>query len=199
MIALAGGSTPRRLYETLASAKFRDRVPWERLELFFGDERSVAPDHPDSNFRMAREALEGVEVTMHRMPAQDGDASGYEQLVRKRVGSGPAGIPAFDLILLGIGTDGHTASLFPGTAALEERDRLVVMNDVPALRTRRMTFTIPLIDAARRVWIIATGGDKSPVVRRCLAGDSDFPIQRIRPNGELVWWVDEAAAAGRTA
>lgn len=196
-IALAGGSTPKRLYETLAADPFRRRIPWERIELFFGDERSVPPDHSDSNYGMTKAALlDHVPVRAHPMPAAEGDDFGYERLVRERVAAGENGIPVFDLVLLGIGTDGHTASLFPGTAALRERERLVVMNDVPKLATRRMTFTFPLLEAARRIWVLVAGADKRDVVARCLDPqvDADFPVLRARPAaGELVWWVDEAA------
>jgi 6-phosphogluconolactonase len=194
-LALAGGSTPRLLYRTLAAPPFRDTIPWHRIQFFFGDERAVPLDHPESNYRMAREALlDTLGLRAHPMPAAEGDAEGYELLLRRRVPAGNDGLPSFDLVLLGVGTDGHTASLFPGTAALAERKRLVVMNDVPALRTKRMTFTFPLLEAARRVWILATGAEKREVVARALGGDPDLPVSRVNPRGELVWWLDEAAA-----
>ena len=199
-IALSGGSTPKRLYETLAAEPFRGRLPWQSVELFFGDERTVSPDHPDSNYGMARRALlDPLGLEAHRMPAAEGDAAGYERLVRHRVPAGEDGIPAFDLVLLGVGEDGHTASLFPGTAALDERERLVVMNDVPSLGTRRMTFTFPLLEAARRVWVLASGAAKRAIVARCLdPAGADLPVARARPrSGELVWWLDEAAFSGK--
>ena len=122
-LALAGGSTPKRLYELLAEPPFRDGIPWDAVEIFFGDERSVPPEHPDSNYGMAHRALlSKVPVAAHRMVAESGEADAYERLVRERVAEKRDGIPAFDLILLGMGKDGHTASLFPGTAALQ-RDR----------------------------------------------------------------------------
>lgn len=200
-IALSGGSTPRRLYETLATAPHRERVRWERLEIFFSDERPVPPEHPDSNFGMARRALLAhVPVRAHPMPAEAGDAHGYARLVAERVRDREHGIPGFDLILLGVGTDGHTASLFPGTAALAERRRWVVMNDVPQLQTRRMTFTYPLINAARRAWILAAGAEKAAIVEQCLrslpaGGDpARWPVTGVRPTrGALVWWLDQAA------
>ncbi|MGH7803657.1 MAG: 6-phosphogluconolactonase, partial [Candidatus Binatia bacterium] len=168
-IALSGGSTPKRLYETLAKPPFAAAVPWARAEVFFGDERAVPPDHADSNFAMVERALLGeIPIVTHRMRAEAGEAEAYEQKIRERVALGPDGVPSFDLILLGIGQDGHTASLFPGTAATTERTRLVVMNDVPKLATRRMTFTYPLLNAAKRVWVLAAGSDKRDIVGNCL-------------------------------
>jgi 6-phosphogluconolactonase len=201
-VALAGGSTPRRLYELLAAEPLAARVPWERVECFFGDERAVAPDHPDSNFRMASEALLGrVPVTAHRMAAEAGDAGAYERLLAERIPARREGVPVLDLVLLGVGEDGHTASLFPGTRALGERMRWVVMNDVPQLGTRRMTFTFRLINAAARVWILATGARKQRIVAACLGAEGGeagaWPVRDVRPaHGELVWWLDEAAAGG---
>jgi len=201
-IALSGGSTPKLLYETLADPPFRDSVRWNRLELFFGDERSVPPDHKDSNYRMANQALlSHVPVKAHRMHAETGEAAAYERLVRERIRANRDGIPVFDLILLGMGGDGHTASLFPGTKALEERQRLVVMNEVPQMQTRRMTFTYPLINAAQRVWVLVPGADKRQRVRECLDalakpdGEKPHPIVGVQPtHGELVWWLDEGSA-----
>ncbi|MGH7860004.1 MAG: 6-phosphogluconolactonase [Candidatus Binatia bacterium] len=198
-IALSGGSTPKRLYETLAASPFRERIPWRRVEIFFGDERAVPPDHADSNWGMAKSALfDHVPARAHRMAADTGDAEAYERLVRERVRERQDGVPVLDLVLLGMGGDGHTASLFPGTEALKERARLVMMNPVPKLDTRRMTFTYPLINAARRVWIVVSGADKRPVLSKCLRGEGDYPdlpILGVDPRGgELVWWLDEAAA-----
>ncbi len=199
-IALSGGSTPKRLYETLATPPLHDQVDWRRLELFFGDERAVPPDHPDSNYGMAKQALlENIPSVAHRMAAERGEADEYERIVRERVTKRRDSIPAFDLILLGLGDDGHTASLFPGTAALEERERLVVMNEVPQKNTRRMTFTYPLLNAADRAWVLVAGGEKREIVARCLAawahGERLYPILGVSPAaGEIVWWLDRAAA-----
>jgi 6-phosphogluconolactonase len=201
-IALSGGSTPKRLYETLAKPPYRDSVHWDGLELFFGDERSVPPDHQDSNYRMANEALlSHVTVKAHRMHAEAGEAEAYEKLVRKRIAETRDGVPIFDLILLGMGGDGHTASLFPGTKALDERNRLVVMNEVPQMKTRRMTFSYPLINAARHVWVLVPGADKRDRVRECLdalakpTGERPYPIVGVQPtHGELIWWLDEGSA-----
>jgi 6-phosphogluconolactonase len=201
-IALSGGSTPKRLYEMLAQPPYRDSVRWERLELFFGDERSVPPDHQDSNYRMAHEALlSHVDVRAHRMHAEADEAETYEKLLRDRISESRDGAPVFDLILLGMGGDGHTASLFPGTKALDERSRLVVMNLVPQMKTRRMTFTYPLINAARHVWVLVPGADKRERVKECLdalaaqPSGRPYPIVGVQPtHGELVWWLDEGSA-----
>jgi 6-phosphogluconolactonase len=200
-LALSGGSTPRLLYETLAARPFAERMPWERVELFFGDERSVPPDHADSNYRMVNEALlSKVTVKAHRMRAEIGDDESYESLLAERVEARRGGFPVLDVVLLGIGKDGHTASLFPGTGALAERSRWVVMNEVPQMATRRMTFTYPVINSARHVWILATGADKQSILKSVFAAGDDaaarerWPILGVRPTGgELVWWVDEAA------
>jgi 6-phosphogluconolactonase len=204
-LALAGGATPRRLYETLAAPPFKDRLAWDRLELFFGDERAVPPEHPDSNYGMvARALLERVAVRAHRMAAETGDTEAYARLLDTRVAGRLEGVPALDLVLLGMGEDGHTASLFPGTSALAETRRWVVMNEVPQLATRRMTLTFPVINAARHVWVLVTGAAKRAIVTRCLAaaaagGDVGLPVTCVRPaRGELVWWLDRAAA-GETA
>jgi 6-phosphogluconolactonase len=201
-VALSGGSTPKRLYERLAAAPFRERVHWDRVELFFGDERSVPPDDPDSNYRMADEALlSQVPVTAHRMRAEIGDAAGYERVLRERIPRRRGEWPAFDIVLLGMGPDGHTASLFPGTAALDERVRQVVMNDVPQLGTQRMTLTYPVLNAAQHVWVLVPGADKRDIVARCLearerpGGATQYPVVGVRPtDGELVWWLDEGSA-----
>jgi 6-phosphogluconolactonase len=201
-VALSGGSTPKALYETLARSPFRDRVDWSRLELFFSDERSVPPDDPESNYGLAaRTLLTAVNpAAVHRMVAERGDAEGYERLVRERVARRRGAVPVFDLIFLGMGEDGHTASLFPGTRALEEHERLVVVNDVPQKKTQRMTFTYPLINAADRVWALIAGADKHAMVTRCrearARGERPVPILGVLPAGELVWWLDEAASSG---
>jgi 6-phosphogluconolactonase len=201
-IALSGGSTPKALYETLAGPAFAQRVDWSRLELFFSDERSVAPDDPESNYGLAARTLLGAvkPAAVHRMVAESGDAEGYERLVRERVARRRGAVPIFDLVFLGMGEDGHTASLFPGTRALEERERLVVMNDVAQKKTRRMTFTYPLINAADRVWVLIAGADKHAMVARCrearARADRSLPVLRVSPAGELVWWLDEAASKG---
>ena len=198
-IALSGGSTPKKLYEALAAAPLFDRVVWKNIEFFYGDERSVPPDHPDSNYGLATKTLlSKVPSPNHRMAAENGDADAYEKLVLERVKKRRGAVPAFDLILLGMGDDGHTASLFPGTKALEETKRLVVMNEVPQKKTQRMTFSYPLINAADRVWVLIAGKDKTEKVKECTAarakGERPYPILGVEPTeGELVWWLDQAA------
>lgn len=185
-LALSGGSTPKWLYQSLAMTPLID---WKKVELFFGDERPVPPEHADSNYGMVKKALLDelgqVKVITHPMPAAQGDTEAYEQLLRSRVKEARNGIPVLDLVLLGVGADGHTASLFPGSPVLDEKSRLVAMNENP----KRMTLTLPLINAAKRVWVIAAGPEKKAIVERAqLPGD--LPIQRVRPtDGELVWWV----------
>ncbi len=199
-VALAGGSTPKATYEILAS-DYADRLDWGRVHVFFGDERTVPPDHEDSNYRMAREALlSRVPVgSVHRMrgelpPAEA--AAAYEEELREFFGASEDP-PSFDLILLGIGEDGHTASLFPQTSALEVHDRWVVANPVLKLETTRLTLTVPVINAARTVNFLVAGGGKANALREILQGDADpreYPAKLVQPTGGPVWMVDRAAA-----
>jgi 6-phosphogluconolactonase len=186
-IALSGGTTPKVLYQSLAMTPL---IEWPKVELFFGDERPVPYDHPESNFGMVKKALLDelgpAKVIAHPMPAEAGDTAAYEQLIRSRVKQERDGVPVLDLVLLGVGADGHTASLFPGSANLAETKKLVAMNESP----RRMTITLPLINAAKRVWIIAAGPEKKAILERVQGKSGDLPIQKVRPDeGELVWWV----------
>lgn len=172
-IALSGGSTPKALYRSLALSPLID---WKKVELFFGDERPVPPDHADSNYRMVKEALlDHVKVVAHRMPADVGDAEAYARVL----GDAP-----LDLVLLGLGADGHTASLFPGGSAVEETTKRVVMNDAPP----RMSITLPVINAAKRVWVLV-GPGKEDIVARTMGVPGPLPIQRVAPAGEYVWWT----------
>jgi 6-phosphogluconolactonase len=192
-LGLAGGSTPRRMYETL-STELAHRVPWERLEFFFGDERCVPPTDEESNFRMAEEALfrgHLVDVTrVHRMRGEDPDAAraaaDYEALLP----------PALDLLLLGVGPDGHTCSLFPGHPETGERTRRVVAVDgAPKPPPRRITITPPVIESARAVLVVAAGKDKAEAVARALEGPLDVaacPAQLARRGS---WILDRAAAS----
>ena len=206
-IALSGGSTPVLLYRLLASPG--KRIPWERLEVFFGDERGVPPDHSDSNYRVAREELlSRVPIPpdqVHRMPASEPDlkaaALAYEAEIRRIVPDGPVGEPAFDLVWLGMGDDGHTASLFPGSPALADTEDLVAANPVKGLPAPRMTFTLPLINNARKVQFLVTGSKKAPAVRQILGPPAEgtpivpLPAARVRPlYGELEWILDREAA-----
>jgi 6-phosphogluconolactonase len=207
-IALSGGSTPGRLYALLAdpSAPYRARIPWERMQVFFGDERHVPPDDPQSNFRMARETLLDrapiPPANVHRILAErsaDEAAALYEEELRRAFALDSAGLPRFDVVLLGMGEDGHTASLFPGTAALSERRRLAVANWVPRFSTWRITLTLPVLNSARAVLFLVAGGDKAGPLAAVFDPSSApdaYPCQLVRPgSGELLWLVDRAAAA----
>jgi 6-phosphogluconolactonase len=203
-LALSGGTTPRRVYELLAGEEFRGLVEWESVHVFFGDERAVPADHPDSNYRMANEALlSRVPVpgrNVHRIEGLGdtaANASAYESEMRGYFGD--AEWPRLDLVLLGMGDDGHTASLFPGTAALEERRAWVVANRVEKLGAWRVTLTAPAVNAARHVLFLVSGKGKAERLREVLQGERDasrLPSQLIRPHdGTLEWFVDRDAAA----
>ena len=199
-VVLAGGSTPKATYGILAR-DYADRMDWSRVHVFFGDERTVPPDHEDSNYRMAREALlDHVPVgSVHRMQGElppDEAASAYEEELQNFFGTEEP--PQFDLILLGIGADGHTASLFPETSALEVHDRRVVANPVLKLDTTRITLTVPVINAARSVFFVVAGEDKAAALREILEGDADpreYPARLIQPQGGPEWMLDSYAAA----
>ena len=202
-VALSGGSTPRGLYSLLASGS-GPSIPWDKAFFFWSDERPVPPDHPDSNYRMAYEAmLSKVPVPaehVFRIHAEDQDADAaahaYEETLRTEFAVNSDAIPRFDLILLGIGTEGHTASLFPGSPALDETKRLVVANRVEKLKADRITFTYPLIDHAACVMFLVSGTDKAGILEQILEYPGDLPAQRVRPvKGKLLWLADHAAAA----
>jgi len=205
--AFSGGTTPHGLYQSLVSSATTGEVPWESVELFFGDERDVPQDHTDSNYRMVqRTLLDHVPIDprrVHPMPADrdqlESAADEYEQLIRSIVPAGDDGVPRFDLILLGMGQEGHVASLFPRTPALDEREKLVIAHHVSTLGRWRMTFTFPLINAARNVLLLVTGEDKAQAVADIFSNEparSEFlPASRISPrNGTLIMVLDAAAA-----
>jgi 6-phosphogluconolactonase len=211
IVALAGGSTPRRLYELLATAPRRDGVDWKRVEFFWGDERAVPREHPDSNHGMAArallETLELPDERVHRIHAERADraaaAREYQEDIARTFGVDPDGPPpAFDLILLGMGADGHTASLFPGTPALDERRRWVIENRVESLGTERITFTAPLILGAREIRVVTAGAEKAAALKAVREGPRDprrLPSQLLAgAAGRLVWIVDRAAASQLT-
>jgi 6-phosphogluconolactonase len=201
-VALSGGSTPRTLYSLLAT---KANIPWDKIFIFWGDERHVPPDQPESNYRMANEALlSKVPVpakNVFRVHAEEKDAAAaalqYEQTLKDFFHLSPGAFPRFDLILLGVGPDGHTASLFPGTSALNETKRLVVANWVPKFNTDRVTFTFPVLNAAACVEFLMSGADKASTLQEVLENSSaDLPSQKVRPaNGKLIWMVDEPAAS----
>jgi len=202
-LALAGGTTPRALYRLLATA-YRERIPWGRVYLFWGDERYVPPEDPRSNYRLVRETLlDHVPIpaeNVHPMPTQfpdpNGAARAYAETMRAYF---PGPWPRFDLVLLGLGADGHIASLFPGSAALDERDRWVTAARAPAEPSQRLTLTLPALNHAARVWFLVAGTEKARALRRALVDaprPHHCPAVGVRPvDGAAVWWVDDAAAA----
>jgi 6-phosphogluconolactonase len=204
--ALSGGSTPRRLLELLASRDYSARVPWPQVHLFQVDERPVPTDHPESNYRMIREALLDhaplPAANFHRMAADSHDldeaARDYADEIARVLSPAAGEFPRFDLILLGMGPDGHTASLFPASPALAEEKRWVRPNYVEKFRVSRLTLTFPVINAAAEVMFLIAGQDKAAVLKQVLEGgarEATYPAQRIRPAGKLSWYVDAAAAS----
>ena len=207
-VALSGGSTPRRMFELLATEDYRESVDWPRVEFFWGDERNVAPENKDSNYRMAKEALlDHLDISakqIHRMQAEredlDAAAEDYAQTIADHLNAnGEGSLPKFDLIFLGMGDDGHTASLFPHTEALQEKKRWCVNNLVPQLATQRLTLTYSMINAAHNVIFLAAGANKAKRLAEVIDGPRELerlPSQGICPgNGKLLWLVDQAAAA----
>jgi 6-phosphogluconolactonase len=198
-LVLSGGSTPKLLYQLLASDPYRCRLNWSKVEVYFGDERCVPPDHPDSNYRMAHEAMLSKlpipEPNIHRMRGElppEQAAIEYGQLLKVKFHHGGP-----DLVLLGMGDDGHTASLFPGTAALDEHHHRCVANHVPQMDTWRITMTYPFLNRAAAVLVLVEGAKKAGRLHEVLEGPRDpkrLPIQGIRPAGKMTWLVDAAAA-----
>jgi 6-phosphogluconolactonase len=205
-VTLAGGSTPRALYSLLATdAALRSQVPWDKIHLFFGDERHVGPDHPESNFRMATEAMiskaplkpEQVTRIKGEYPDAEQAAREYEQALREYFKLKDGEYPRFDLVLAGMGNEGHTLSLFPGTKALHADGRIVVRNWIGKLYTERITLTAPAASNAAQVIFMVTGADKAPALKAVLEGPFEpeqLPAQLLQPkNGKLLWLVDIAA------
>lgn len=193
-IALSGGSTPKLLYQLLADPNeaFRDQVPWPSIHFFWTDERHVPPDHPESNYRMANEAMlshvpvmrDNVHRVMSENPDAEAAAEDYEKMVMRT--------PRFDLILLGLGTDGHTASIFPESEVLRETKRLVAAPWVEKLKSYRITMTLPLINNAALVVFLVSGAEKAEIVKEVLGGPKRYPAQEV--NGEVMWMLDREAA-----
>ncbi|MGA7684838.1 MAG: 6-phosphogluconolactonase [Terriglobales bacterium] len=203
-VALSGGSTPRSLYSLLASS-YAD-FPWARTYFFFGDERHVPPTDPESNYRMVNESLfSKVAIpaqNVFRVKAENPDAAAaaadYEAQLRKFFELKPNQFPRFDLIFLGLGPDGHTASLFPDSEGLKETAKLVIANRVEKFKTDRISFTFPVLNNAAEVIFLASGSDKAEMVREVLEGKPTppLPAQQVQPtNGRLLWMLDESAAA----
>lgn len=192
-VAVSGGSTPRALFRILAN-EYRDAVAWDRVTIWQVDERCVPPDGPQSNWKMLSDELLSriPNLKSHRIEAERESAEDdYETLLRANIAHADraGAVPQLDLVLLGMGADGHTASLFPGTGALDERKRLVVRNEVPQLRAHRVTMTFPTINAARERWFLVSGADKAAAFRRVRAGE--LPAARVR---DAAWYMDTAAA-----
>ena len=203
-VALSGGSTPRSLYALLASAEFAPRIRWRQIHLFFGDERCVAPDHAESNYRMVKESLLSRTFippdNVHRMAGEKTPtlaAAEYEAQLRKHFSIDDDALPRFDLVLLGLGEDGHTASLFPGSSALNETRHLVATIYVAKLNAHRLTLTFPVINNAAQISFLIAGESKAAVVKEILTIETcDFPAARINPeNGQLTWFVTQDAAS----
>ena len=204
-IALSGGSTPKKLYGLLGSEPFRSQIDWAQVEIFWGDERCVSPDDPESNYAMAQQVLlSKIPIPnnrIHRMPADQSDreaaSQAYTEEMRRTFGTD--GIPAFDLIQLGMGPEGHTASLFPHQPSLHEQQRLVMPVSVPKPPPDRLTFTPPLLNAAHNILFLVTGSEKSDAIHTVLEGDynpDEYPAQIVQPeHGEVVWILDKEAAA----
>jgi 6-phosphogluconolactonase len=203
-VALSGGSTPKLLFELLASAGFQGRVRWANLQLFQVDERCVPPDDAQSNYRMTRLALlEAVPLppgNFHRMAAERADreeaARQYADEIARVLNPAPGQVPRFDLIFLGMGPDGHTASLFPGSPALAEQTAWVTPNFASKLNSHRLTLTLPVLNAAAHVIFLVAGEDKAETLRQVLEGPArQYPAQLIQPTiGTLSWFLDESAA-----
>jgi 6-phosphogluconolactonase len=205
-VALSGGSTPRALYSLLASPGYCERIPWYQVHLYFGDERCVPPQHADSNFRMVQETLL-ANITLprenfHRIAGELDPAvaaADYEQQLRKLFGVLAGAVPRFDLILLGLGVEGHTASLFPGSDALNDQQHLVVATFVEKLQAHRVTLTLPVINHAAQVIFLVAGKDKAPVVKQivgALPEAAELPAARVQPiDGGLMWLVTRDAAS----
>jgi 6-phosphogluconolactonase len=208
LLVLSGGSTPQRLYKTLADPEWNERFDWARMVFLFGDERCVPPDHPESNYGMARAALFqplGIRSDqIYRMKGEGKDAPSaareYEEAIRALTNSPAPTIPRLDLILLGLGDDGHTASLFPGTAALHDRTHLVTVGHSPKGVTLRLTLTPGVINGASVILFLVTGSAKASTVRRVLQpgtdADSQLPAALIRStSGRVIWLLDQSAAS----
>jgi 6-phosphogluconolactonase len=206
-VSLSGGSTPKTLYGLLASDEFRTRFPWSRVSWYWGDERFVPYDHPESNYRMTREAMLAKapvpSANIHPIPTDgtpEDAARRYERTLQDAYGAATLDPqrPLFDITLLGLGPDGHTASLLPGEPVLDERERWVaaVSHGRPEIR---ITLTYPAIESSRRVAFLVAGEEKAEIFGAIRAGNSRVPAARVRPVGELFWFVDQAAAGAEQA
>lgn len=201
-VALSGGSTPKALYQLLADPEepFHTQVPWSRTHFFWSDERHVPPNHPDSNYRMAYEAMLSrvpvPESNVHRVHSENPDAAAaandYEQTLLQLT---KQTLPELDLILLGLGGDGHTASIFPGSEVLHETQRLIAAPWVEKFNSYRITMTLPLLNNAASVVFLVSGAEKAEIVKKVIEGPKQYPAQAVQPtHGQLVWMLDRLAA-----
>jgi 6-phosphogluconolactonase len=207
VVALSGGSTPKALFQLLATAPYRDEIDWSRVHIAWGDERCVSPDDDQSNYKMAHDALLAhvpvPAAQIHRIPAENPDheaaAAAYATTLRQLFDVAPGDWPRFDLVHLGLGPEGHTASLFPGSPALHDHDRLVSAPFVEKLNAYRITLTPPVLNAAREVQFLVAGSEKAAIVRKILhapRNPDELPAQIVAPtDGQLVWLLDSAATA----
>ena len=205
-VALAGGSTPQQLYTTLAGADYARQIDWTCVHIYFGDERHVPPDHEDSNYAMAYHALlKHVPVAtghVHRIRCENSDArdvaGDYARELEASLPRNEQQQPVLDLVLLGLGPDGHIASLFPGTDILEQHDAPVAAVYVEKLSAWRVSLTYPVIDRARHIFILVTGSNKAAIVRDVFKGHKGpvYPVERLRPEGQLHWYLEQSAAGG---
>ncbi|GMR07048.1 MAG: 6-phosphogluconolactonase [Gammaproteobacteria bacterium] len=204
-VALSGGTTPRHLHNTLCNDKFRNDIPWKNLHIYWGDERAVALDHPDSNYRMARESLlDHVPIPQDQIYPMITDpnhllaeADKYDALLRSKLPNG-SWMPVFDLVLLGLGTDGHTASLFPDTDILKVRDRCVCAVYVVRMDTWRISLTLPMINAATHAMILVSGKGKADIVYDVFMDTSrevPYPVQWVHPRDGISWYLDKKAVS----
>lgn len=203
-VALAGGSTPKKFYQILATPPYSNAIPWGKMRLFFGDERSVPPDHPDSNYAMANRYLfKHISIDpmrIHRIQAElepEQAAHAYHTILNGFLPLDENGRPVFDLVLLGLGKDGHVASLFPGTDILEVEDRCAAAVWVEEKKSWRISLTLPVINSADHVWLLVTGEAKNDIVDRVFhypSVNDPLPVERLKPRQALSWYLDQAAA-----
>lgn len=207
-IALSGGNTPRVVYERLAEEPYATKTGWENVHLFWGDERCVPPGHPDSNFKMVSDALLGrISIpgeNVHRIMGEnrpDKEADRYIGEIENAFGVAKGHIPRFDLVLLGLGNDGHTASLFPGSPSLDEKEKICTTSVHPESGRKRVTLTLVLINAAARVLFLVTGKEKSGIVQEILNRENgylSYPAAKVKPvDGSLEWFLDRNAAGDK--
>ncbi len=206
-VSLSGGSTPRLLFEILASSPYRQRIDWQKVEIFFGDERCVAADHPDSNYRMAQEAflisLNIPASNIHRVQTELGHQAAAEDYAQQLSANIPHLLSVdnrgFDLVMLGLGPDGHIASLFPETAILSVRDQTAADVYVEKFDSWRISITYPVIENARAIMLLAAGDGKKEIISEVFNRSPDepaqYPVERLQPAGEMTWYLDQAAAS----